>query len=123
MGARFLPSLTLAIAAAALATPPVTAQTAPPKASAPVVKAGKAWTPFERPPEFEGKRLDEITPAELAKAIDARNNQKVVRAPTLGGAETGAGPTHWFEDYNAKNTHASSDQWSHEVLAQAQFGF
>ena len=127
MGMRLFPSLAAAVAVAAMATSSAAAQTASPKASAPAAKSGKAWTPprtawgdpdlsgsytntsesgtpFERPAEFEGKRLDEITPAELAKAIDARNNQKVVRAPTLGGAETGAGPTHWFEDYNAKNS-------------------
>src|SRR5882762_9921463 len=122
MGTRLFSSLTFAFAVAALATQPARAQTAPPKASPAAAKSGKAWTPprtawgdpdlsgsytntsesgtpFERPAEFDGKRLDEITPGELAKAIDTRNNQKVVRAPTLGGAETGAGPTHWFEDY------------------------
>jgi hypothetical protein len=127
MGMRRIVSLAAAVAVAALAIEPAQAQTAAPKVSPPAAKSGKAWTPprtawgdpdlsgsytntsesgtpFERPAEFDGKRLDEITPAELAKAIDARNNQKVVRAPTLGGAETGAGPTHWFEDYNAKNT-------------------
>jgi hypothetical protein len=128
MGTRLFPSFTVALAVAAMTTPPVSAQTTAARASAPAAKsAGKAWapprtawgdpdlsgsytntsesgTPFERPAEFEGKRLDEVTPTELAKAIEARNNQKVVRAPTLGGAETGAGPTHWFEDYNSVNT-------------------
>ncbi len=67
----------------------------------------ESGTPFERPAEFEGKRLDEITPAELAKAIDTRNKRKVERAPLLGGETgTGAGPTHWFEDYGAKNSRA-----------------
>jgi hypothetical protein len=129
MSPRLFSSLAAVVALAAMTTPPVAAQTAAAKGSASpaAAKSGKAWTPprttwgdpdlsgsytntsesgtpFERPAEFDGKRLDEITPAELAKAIDARNDQKVVRAPTLGGAETGAGPTHWFEDYNAKNT-------------------
>jgi hypothetical protein len=121
--------LSLAVASVVtMAAPPVAAQTAAPKSPAPpAAKSAEAYapprtawgdpdlsgsytntnesgTPFERPAEFEGKRLDEVTAAELAKAIDQRNNQKVVRAPTLGGAETGAGPTHWFEDYNAKNS-------------------
>jgi hypothetical protein len=127
MGTRRSISLAAAIVVAALATQPARAQSSAPKASSPAAKSVRSWTPprtvwgdpdlsgsytntsesgtpFERPAEFDGKRLDEITPAELAKAIDARNNQKVERAPTLGGAETGAGPTHWFEDYNAKNT-------------------
>jgi hypothetical protein len=64
----------------------------------------ESGTPFERPAEFAGKRLEEVTADDLAKAIDRRNNAKVERAPTLGGAETGAGPIHWFEDYGAKNT-------------------
>jgi hypothetical protein len=126
---RLFPSLAAAAAMAWLTAPPVSAQTAAPKtpASSAAPKSARTWTPprtawgdpdlsgsytntnesgtpFERPAEFDGKRLDEITPAELAKAIDQRNTQKVVRAPTLGGAETGAGPTHWFEDYNAKNS-------------------
>jgi hypothetical protein len=128
---RLFPSLAAVMAMAWLAAPPVAAQTAASRipATPAASKSAKAWspprtawgdpdlsgsytntnesgTPFERPAEFDGKRLDEITPADLAKAIDQRNNQKVVRAPTLGGAETGAGPTHWFEDYNAKNSRA-----------------
>jgi hypothetical protein len=66
----------------------------------------ESGTPFERPAEFEGKRVEDVTPAELAKAIQQRNDRKVQVAPTLGGAETGAGPTHWFEDYNSKNSRA-----------------
>jgi hypothetical protein len=64
----------------------------------------ESGTPFERPAEFEGKRAEDITPAELAKAIALRNERKARVAPTLGGAETGAGPIHWFEDYNSKNS-------------------
>jgi hypothetical protein len=65
----------------------------------------ESGTPFERPAEFAGKRLEDVTPEELAKATEARNQRKVERAPLLGGETgTGAGPTHWFEDYNAKNS-------------------
>ena len=62
--------------------------------------------PFERPSEFEGKRLEDVTPEELAKAIELRNQRKAKLAPTLGGAETGAGPIHWFEDYHSRNSRA-----------------
>jgi hypothetical protein len=125
MSKLFCVSLTFAAVTVCLARPAV-AQTAAPSKAAPAKAARPyspprtAWgdpdlsgsytntsesgTPFERPAEFDGKALDQITPSELAKAIDKRNNQKVERAPTLGGAETGAGPIHWFEDYNAKNT-------------------
>jgi hypothetical protein len=64
----------------------------------------ESGTPFERPAEFEGKRAEDVTPAELEKAIQQRNERKARVAPTLGGAETGAGPIHWFEDYNSKNS-------------------
>ncbi len=62
--------------------------------------------PFERPAEFAGKRLEDVTPAELDAAIQARNQRKRDVAPGLGGRETGAGPIHWFEDYNSKNSRA-----------------
>src|SRR5580698_3871225 len=45
----------------------------------------ESGTPFERPAEFAGKRLEDVTPEELAKAIAQRNQRKVERAPTLGG--------------------------------------
>jgi len=66
----------------------------------------ESGTPFERPAEFAGKRLEDITPAELEKVIEARNARKREVAPGLGGRETGAGPIHWFEDYNSKNSRA-----------------
>jgi hypothetical protein len=112
---------------AALAVPLEAAQSAPAR-SAPGTKVSKwtpprtPWgdpdlqgsynntdesgTPFERPAEFAGKRLEEITPAELERASEARNARKRQIAPGLGGAETGAGPIHWFEDYNSKNSRA-----------------
>jgi hypothetical protein len=65
----------------------------------------ESGTPFERPAEFAGKRLEDVTADELAKAIAQRNQRKVERAPTLGGESgTGAGPIHWFEDYGARNS-------------------
>jgi len=64
----------------------------------------ESGTPFERPSEFEGKRIEDVTAAELASATQQRNDRKSKVAPTLGGAETGAGPIHWFEDYNSKNS-------------------
>jgi len=66
----------------------------------------ESGTPFERPAEFEGRRLEDVSPAELEKAIQQRNERKARVAPTLGGRETGAGPIHWFEDYHSKNSRA-----------------
>ena len=124
------PRLVPALAVAAIASLPVLspAQTAAPRNAAPA-KSAKAWTaprtawgdpdlqgsynntdesgtPFERPAEFEGKRAEDVTAAELANAIQARNDRKAQVAPTLGGRETGAGPIHWFEDYNSRNSRA-----------------
>jgi hypothetical protein len=60
--------------------------------------------PFERPSEFEGKKIDDVADAELAELIKERAAAAAQRAPGIGGADTGAGPTHWYENYNAKNS-------------------
>ena len=61
--------------------------------------------PFERPNEFAGKKIDDADDAELAELIKDRAQQAAARAPGIGGADTGAGPVHWYENYNAKNSH------------------
>jgi hypothetical protein len=60
--------------------------------------------PFERPGAFDGKKIDDVNDAELAELIRDRNAQAVQRAPGIGGADTGAGPVHWYENYGAKNS-------------------
>jgi hypothetical protein len=60
--------------------------------------------PLERPSQFEGRQIDDVKAAELTELIQQRQKFAVTLAPTLGGAETGAGPTHWFEYYNANNS-------------------
>ena len=61
-------------------------------------------TPFERPGELSGKV--EFGDEELAAVLEERARRNVERAPTIGG-ETGAGPTHWYEFWNAKSTRTS----------------
>jgi len=61
-------------------------------------------TPFERPSELGGKA--EFGDEELAAVVAERAKRNVERAPTIGG-ETGAGPTHWYEFWNAKSTRTS----------------
>src|SRR5262245_56183722 len=39
--------------------------------------------PFERPQPFEGKKLADVTPAELAAMVKQRQEQTVERTPTL----------------------------------------
>jgi hypothetical protein len=61
--------------------------------------------PFERPTEFEGRRLDDISAAEMARIVDQRQRQIVERAPSVGSGELGV-PLHWFEFYGARNSRA-----------------
>ena len=61
-------------------------------------------TPFERPTELGGKV--EFGDEELAEVLAERARRNVERAPTIGG-ETGAGPTHVYEFWNARSTRTS----------------
>jgi hypothetical protein len=60
--------------------------------------------PLERPKQFEGKTIAEITASQFAEIVKQRQEESVERAPGIGGAETGAGPVHWYEYYSAKNS-------------------
>jgi hypothetical protein len=65
--------------------------------------------PMQRPPEFAGKRVEDVGPAELAKLIERRREQQRQTALTIGGTpdnDTGAGPSHWYENYNPHNSRA-----------------
>src|SRR5436190_16116102 len=62
--------------------------------------------PFERPSRFAGKAAADVDDEELRELIAERAKQAVERAPGIGGADTGAGPTHWYENYGAKNSRA-----------------
>jgi hypothetical protein len=62
--------------------------------------------PFERPSELAGKRLQDVDDQELAEIVKERQRQTQQRAAGIGGADTGAGPIHWYENYGAKNSHA-----------------
>ncbi len=62
--------------------------------------------PFERPGRFAGKTNADVNDDELKELIEERTKAAVERAPGIGGAETGAGPTHWYENYGAKNSRA-----------------
>ena len=64
---------------------------------------------MQRPAEFAGKRLDQVTPADMERLIARRAEQARKTAQTIGGTaenDTGAGPSHWYENYNAKNSRA-----------------
>jgi hypothetical protein len=57
----------------------------------------EANTPLERPDEFKGRRAEEFTSADLARLAKERQAAAAKIAGGIGGAETGAGPTHWYE--------------------------
>src|SRR3954467_15583341 len=62
--------------------------------------------PFERPSQLAGKNAGDVNDDELKDLIEERAKAAVERAPGIGGADTGAGPTHWYEHYGAKNSRA-----------------
>ena len=68
----------------------------------------EANTPMERPDEWAGKRMEDITPKEFAEAIARRQQDAVERAPFAGGGEPEEGvaiavPIHWFDNLAAVN--------------------
>jgi hypothetical protein len=71
----------------------------------------EANTPFERPNEWVGRRMEDITPKEFAEALVQRQQLALERAPFAGGGddlvEQGvaiAVPIHWFDNLTAKNS-------------------
>ena len=67
----------------------------------------ESGTPMSRPPELAGKRPEDVTPKEMARLAKERAARIEKTAETIGGTEdnnTGAGPSHWYENYNPKNS-------------------
>jgi len=64
----------------------------------------EANTPLERPNQFQSKRIEDFTAQELAELTRQRQAQASQIAGGIGGAETGAGPTHWYEHLAGKTT-------------------
>ena len=63
--------------------------------------------PMERPNQFDGKRLEDVDDSsEFADIVRERNERAAAAAAGIGGRDTGAGPVHWYEHYNAKNSRA-----------------
>jgi hypothetical protein len=60
--------------------------------------------PLERPSQFQGKTFGEIPQSEFAEIVRQRQQEAVAIAPGIGGAETGAGPVHWYESFGAENS-------------------
>ena len=69
----------------------------------------EANTPLERPDEWAGRSMDDITPQELASAVEQRQQAAVERAPFAGGGVPEEGvaiavPVHWFDNLAARNS-------------------
>ena len=60
--------------------------------------------PFEKPGTLANRQIGEIDDSELAELNRERNERAVASAAAIGGRDTGAGPVHWYEHYNAKNS-------------------
>jgi hypothetical protein len=61
--------------------------------------------PLERPNQFDGKTLNDVSEDELSELRKQRNQQAEERAPFLG-VLPGSNPVHWFENFGAKNSRA-----------------
>jgi hypothetical protein len=59
--------------------------------------------PMEKPDEIGANAPDEFDDSEFAEIVRERNARIVERAPLAGGV-TGAGPVHWYENYDARNS-------------------
>src|SRR6185503_5078671 len=59
--------------------------------------------PFERPAELAGRKLDDITPAELEKLVEQRDEQ---RAEADRNRAELRSPLHWFENIFPSNSRA-----------------
>lgn len=59
--------------------------------------------PMEKPDGLGAKTSEPAEDSEFAEIVRERNRQIAERAPLAGGI-TGAGPTHWYENYDAKNS-------------------
>jgi hypothetical protein len=86
-------------------TPPRTAW-GDPEIAGVFTNSDESGIPFERPAQFEGRRVEDVTPAELADIVRQRQQQTVERAPTLSEFPGATSPLHWFENYNAANSRA-----------------
>src|SRR5438105_4660226 len=108
-------SLALAIAAAATVTlaaqspvkysPPKTAW-GDPDLQGTYTDKDENGIPMEKPSQFAGKSLQDVDDSELADIVREQQERAAASAAAIGGTDTGAGPVHWYEHYDAKNSRA-----------------
>jgi hypothetical protein len=69
--------------------------------------SNESGTPMSRPAEFAGRKPEDVTPEEMARLAKERAARIEKTAEIIGATEennTGAGPTHWYENYNPRNS-------------------
>ena len=66
----------------------------------------EANTPLERPDQLKGKNAQDFTAADLETLTKERQAIAAKIAGGIGGAETGAGPTHWYEHLRGHSSRA-----------------
>ncbi len=59
--------------------------------------------PFEKPGNLSNQ-VGEVDDSELAELNKERNERAQQAAAGIGGRDTGAGPVHWYEHYDARNS-------------------
>ena len=69
----------------------------------------EANTPLERPEQFAGKRIEDVTTAELAAVNEVRRRKALADAPYPGGGSREKGvaiavPIHWFDSLDTVNS-------------------
>src|SRR5688572_8880978 len=59
-------------------------------------------TPFERPAEFEGRRIEDISSRELTDILKERQDEVLLRTALAGGDPAGnlGGPLHWQDQFD-----------------------
>ena len=59
-------------------------------------------TPFERPAEFEGRRIEDVPKAELTEILKERQDEVLLRTALAGGDPAGnlGGPLHWQDQFD-----------------------
>src|SRR5688500_20309203 len=59
-------------------------------------------TPFERPQEFEGRQIKDVSAAELKDILKERQDEVLLRTALAGGDPAGnlGGPLHWQDQFD-----------------------
>ena len=69
--------------------------------------SNESGIPMARPAEFAGRRPEQVTPEEMARLLQTRAQRIETTSETIGATaenNTGAGPPHWYENFNPKNS-------------------